>query len=159
MARPCAIARLAAPAIGQDLHPATAAMALGTVSLLSLAGRLTTGWLCDHIGRAPTLTVTYSSAALGIGCLALLGLTHWPGWLAFYVVLYGMAQGSSGIVGSARVADVFAGAAFGAIYGWMTLAVGPGEASGAWLGRKIFDATGREFGAFAVAVTALVIGV
>ena len=70
-----------------------------------------------------------------------------------------MAQGSSGIVGSARVADVFAGAAFGAIYGWMTLAVGPGEALGAWLGGEIFDATGSYFGAFAVAVTALVIGV
>ncbi len=150
---------MVAYAIGQGIHPATAATALGTVSLVSLAGRLTTGWLCDHIGRAPTLTVTYSSAALGIGCLALLGLTHWPGWLAFYVVLYGMAQGSSGIVGSARVADVFAGAAFGAIYGWMTLAVGPGEAIGAWLGGKIFDATGSYVGAFAVAVTALVIGV
>jgi MFS family permease len=150
---------MVAYAIGQGIHPATAATALGTVSLVSLVGRLTTGWLCDHLGRAPTLTVTYSSAALGIGGLALLAFTSWPGWLVFYVVLYGMAQGSSGIVGSARVADVFAGAAFGAIYGWMTLAVGPGEALGAWLGGKIFDATGSYLGAFAVAVTALVIGV
>src|SRR5207245_10200547 len=92
-------------------------------------------------------------------CVARVAVTRWPGWLAFYVVLYGMAQGSSGIVGSARVADVFAGAAFGAIYGWMTLAVGPGEALGAWLGGKIFDATGSYLGAFAVAATALVIGV
>jgi len=150
---------MVAYAIGQGIHPATAATALGTVSLVSLAGRLTTGWLCDRIGRAPTLTVTYTSAALGIGCLALLALTRWPGWLVFYVVLYGMAQGSSGIVASARFADVFAGAAFGAIYGWMTLAVGPGESLGAWLGGKIFDATGSYLGAFAVTVTALVIGV
>ena len=41
----------------------------------------------------------------------------------------------------------------------MTLAVGPGEALGAWLGGKIFDATGSYLGAFAVTVTALVIGV
>jgi len=77
----------------------------------------------------------------------------------FYVAFYGMAQGSSGIVASARVADVFSGAAFGAIYGWMTLAVGPGEAIGAWIGGKIFDVSGSYLGAFAFAVTALGIAV
>ncbi len=150
---------MVAYAIGQGIHPATAATALGTVSLVSLPGRLTTGWLCDRLGRAPTLTVTYASAAIGIGCLTLLAATHWPGWLVFYVAFYGMAQGSSGIVASARVADVFSGAAFGAIYGWMTLAVGPGEAIGAWIGGKIFDVSGSYLGAFAFAVTALGIAV
>ena len=77
----------------------------------------------------------------------------------FYVAFYGMAQGSSGIVASACAADVFAGAAFGAIYGWLTLAVGPGEALGAWLGGKIFDVTGSYVGAFAFAIGALVVGV
>ena len=150
---------MVAYAIGQGIAPPTAATALGTVSLVSLAGRLTTGWLCDHIGRAQTLTVTYASAAIGIGCLSLLAVTHWPGWLVFYIAFYGMAQGSSGIVASARVADVFAGSAFGAIFGWLTLALGPGEAMGAWLGGKIFDATGSYLGAFAVAAAALVVGV
>ncbi|OLC06820.1 MAG: hypothetical protein AUH42_04785 [Gemmatimonadetes bacterium 13_1_40CM_70_11] len=150
---------MVAYAIGQGIAPATAATALGTVSLVSLAGRLTTGWLSDHIGRPQTLTITYTSAAIGIACLTLLSVTGAPVWLALYVVFYGMAQGSSGIVASARAADVFTGPSFGTIYGWLALAVGPGEALGAWIGGEVFDATGSYLGAFAFAVIALVVGV
>lgn len=150
---------MVAYAVGQGIPPATAATALGTVSLVSLAGRLTTGWLCDRIGRAPTLTLTYASAAVGIGSLTLLAATGSPLWLALYVVFYGMAQGSSGIVASARAADVFAGASFGAIFGWLALAAGPGEALGPWIGGEIFDVTGSYLGAFAFAVASLAAGV
>jgi len=150
---------LVAYAIDHGIAPAAAATALGAVSLVSLPGRLATGWLCDRIGRALTLTLAYASAALGIGCLVLLSATGAPTWLALYVVFYGMAQGSSGIVASARAADVFAGASFGAIFGWMSLALGPGEALGAWLGGRIYDATGSYLGAFGFAVAALVAGV
>lgn len=146
-------------AIGQGIAAATAATALGAVSLVSLAGRLTTGVLCDRIGRAPTLTLTYTSAAVGIGCLVLLWATGAPWWLALYVAFYGMAQGSSGIVASARAADLFAGASFGAVWGWLSLAVGPGEALGAWLGGKIFDVSGSYLPAFGFVVLALAAGV
>ncbi|MGH7313874.1 MAG: MFS transporter, partial [Candidatus Rokuibacteriota bacterium] len=146
-------------AIGQGVSPAMAAAALGSVSLVSLVGRLTTGWLSDRLGRALTLTLMYASAGLGIGCLVLLAATGSLGWLALYVLFYGMAQGSSGIVASARAADVFAGASFGAIYGWLTLALGPGEALGAWIGGMIFDVTGSYLGAFGLAGAALAAGV
>lgn len=146
-------------AIGQGIAPATAAAALGAVSLVSLSGRMATGWLCDRIGRAPTLTLAYASAATAIGCLSMVAVTGSAVWLALYVAFYGLAQGSSGIVVSARAADVFAGASFGAIYGWLTLAVGPGEALGAWIGGQIFDATGGYLPAFGVAVAALAAGV
>ncbi len=149
---------MVAYAIGQGIAPATAATALGAVSLVSLAGRLTSGWLSDRLGRAPTLTVTYASAAIGIACLTALALTGSPVWLAGYVIFYGMAQGSSGIVASARAADVFAGASFGAIYGWLSVAVGPGEAVGAWLGGRIFDVSGSYVPAFGFAVAALAAG-
>src|SRR4030095_15050457 len=66
---------MVAYAIGQGVTPATAAAALEAVSLVSLAGRLTAGVLCDRIGRAPALALTYTLAALGVGCLAVLGLT------------------------------------------------------------------------------------
>ena len=100
----------------------------------------------------------YASAAIGIGCLAVMAATGAPVWLTLYVAFYGMAQGSSGIVASARSADVFAGTSFGAIYGWLSLAIGPGEALGAWLGGRIFDTTGTYLPAFALVVIALVIG-
>src|SRR2546429_3323849 len=38
--------------------------------------------------------------------------------------------------------SVFAGASFGSIYGWLALAVGPGEALGAWLGGAMYDVWG-----------------
>jgi len=150
---------MVAYAIGQGIAPATSAAALGAVSLVSLAGRLTTGVLCDRLGRAQALTLAYASAALGVGCLVALALTGASGWLVLYVVLYGMAQGSSGIVASARAADLFAGASFGAIWGWLTLAVGPGEALGAWLGGKVFDVWGSYFPAFGFVWLTLAAGV
>jgi predicted MFS family arabinose efflux permease len=150
---------LVAFAVGQGVAPTAAAAALGAVSLVSLPGRLATGWLSDRIGRAETLTLAYASAALAIGALVGLNATGAPPWLALYVALYGLAQGSSGIVVSARAADVFAGAAFGAIYGWMSLVLGPGEALGAWAGGTIYDRTGSYLPAFGVAVAALAAGV
>jgi len=150
---------MVAYAIGHGIGPERAAAALGSVSLVSLAGRLATGWLSDRIGRALTLTLAYGSAALGIGCVTLLALTGQSLWLAIYVVLYGLSQGSTGIIGSARAADVFAGPSFGAIYGWLVLSVGPSQAFGAWIGGRIFDVTGSYLPAFAFAVIALAAGV
>ena len=150
---------MVAYAIGRGVAPATAAAALGAVSLVSLAGRLNTGFLCDRIGRAPALTITYTSAALGVGCLVVLGVTGASWWLIAYVAFYGMAQGSSGIVASARAVDVFSGASFGAIWGWITLAVGPGEALGVWLGGRSFDVWGSYLPAFGFVWLALAAGV
>jgi len=150
---------MVAYAIGHGIGPETAATALGSVSLVSLAGRLGTGWLADRVGRALTLTLAYGSAALGIACVTALALTGHTYWLGVYVVLYGLAQGSTGIIGSARAADVFAGASFGAIYGWLVLSVGPSQAFGAWVGGRFFDVTGSYLPAFAFAVLALAVGV
>jgi MFS family permease len=159
MAFPLMNVHMLAFAVGAGISPAAAATALGTVSLVSLAGRLLTGWLADRLGRAPTLTLAYTSAAVGIGNLGLLAWTGWPGWLAGYVVFYGLAQGSSGIVTAARAADIFAGVSFGTIYGWIVLATGPGEAIGAWAGGAIFDLTGSYLWAFGLVVVALLAGI
>lgn len=146
-------------AIGQGVPPAQAATALGAVSLVSLVGRTSTGVLCDRIGRALTLTIMYTSCAIGIACLSLIAVTGSFGWLVLYVAFYGLSQGSTGIVIAARSADVFAGPAFGSIYGWMGLTTGAGEALGAWAGGKTFDVTGSYLPAFGFAVAALAAGV
>jgi len=132
-------------AVGAGIPPVQAAAALGSVSLVSLGGRLLTGWLADRLGRAETLTLTYTSAVLGVSSLAFLAWSGWPGWLFFYVVFYGLAQGSGGIVSSARAVDIFAGPSFGTIYGWIVLATGAGEAIDAWAGGAIYDLTGSWF--------------
>jgi MFS family permease len=142
-------------AVGQGVTPAAAASALGAVSLVSLAGRVATGVMADRLGRPQALSVMFSSATLGVGCLGLLAITESAGWLWAFVVLFGLAQGSSGIVVSARAADVFAGPRFGLIYGWLALAIGPGEALGVWAAGAIHDATQTYLPAFGVVVLAL----
>src|SRR5437773_5835195 len=69
---PVMYVHMVAYAIDQGLAPARAATALGAVCRVSLAARLTTGVLRQRRGRAETLTITYASAAAGIGCLVLL---------------------------------------------------------------------------------------
>ncbi len=150
---------MVAYAVERGITPDRAAAALGAVSLVSLVGRYGTGWLSDRIGRAVTLTLAYGSAALGVVCLSMLAVTGRGFWLVLYVVLYGLAQGSTGIVSSARAADVFAGASFGTIFGWITLAIGPSQALGAWIGGRIFDVTASYLPAFGFAIAALVAGV
>ena len=146
-------------AVGAGVSPMTAAGALGSVSLVSLAGRLVTGWLADRIGRARALSLTYGSAATGVALLSLLTLTGWPVWLLAYVLFYGMAQGSGGIVSSARAADIFAGRSFATIYGWIVLGTGPGEALGVWAGGAIYDLAGSYLWAFLLVVVGLGLGV
>jgi MFS family permease len=150
---------LIAFAVGAGVPPVRAAAALGSVSLVSLAGRLATGWLADRLGRAQALTLTYGSAIAGVASLFLMAKTGRQEWLFAYVAFYGFAQGSGGIVSSARAADLFAGSAFGSIYGWIVLASGPGEALGVWSGGAIYDLTGAYLGAFAVSAAAFALGI
>ena len=79
---------MVAYAIGQGIAPARAAAALGAVSLVSLVGRFSTGWLSDRIGRAATLTIAYSSAAVGIACVTMLTFHGAQSWLVLSVVFW-----------------------------------------------------------------------
>ncbi len=130
-------------AVGAGVHPLRAASALGGVSLVSLVGRTTIGWLADRLGREAALTIGFGSALVGLGGLGLLGVTGWPGWLVGFVLFYGLAQGSGGIVSTAKATDLFAGPSVGVIAGWIAVASGPGEAFGAWGGGLVYDLTGR----------------
>ena len=115
---------------------------------------MTDAWPAErHARRA--LAIAAVTLAIQNGIL----MAFAPWWLALYVLFYGMAQGSTGIVHSARAADVFAGASFGSIYGWLALAVGPGEALGAWLGGTMYDVWGSYLPAFGVVVLSLAAGV
>jgi len=146
-------------AVGTGVPTFQAAAALGAVSLVSVAGRMTVGWLADRIGREITLTLSYGSALAGLGFLSLLHATGSPGWLTLFVLAYGLAQGSGGIISSAKAADLFSGPRFGTVFGWIALASGPGEAVGAWGGGVIFDLTGNYLPALGLSALSLVVGV
>jgi predicted MFS family arabinose efflux permease len=148
-----------AAAIGAGVTPLRAAGAVGSVAVVSLAGRLAVGWLTDRMGPAPALTLAFGSGVLGIACLALLVATGRPAWLLGFVLFYGLAQGSGGIVATATATRAFHGPAVGVITGWIAVATGPGEGLGAWLGGALYDWTGGYRQALGVAAAALVAGV
>ncbi len=146
-------------AIEAGIQPLRAAAALGAVAVVSVAGRLAIGWLLDRAGPAVACTAGFTSALLGIGCVALLGLTRAPGWLGGYVLCYGLAQGSGGIVATATATRAFHGPAIGLLTGWIAVASGPGEGFGAWAGGAVYDWTGGYQPALGLAALALVAGV
>ena len=148
-----------AAAIGAGIPPIRAATALGSVALVSLAGRLAVGWLVDRLGPAPALTLSFGSGLVGIASLAALTVTREPWWLAAFVLFYGLAQGSGGIVATAAATAAFHGSAVGAITGWVAAAGGPGEALGAWGGGALYDWTGGYLPALALAGAAVTAGV
>jgi len=145
-------------AIDAGIAPLHAAGAIAGVGVVSLGGRLAVGWLTDRLGPAPALTLAFASAAAGLGCLALLAGSGQPAWLGAFVVCYGLAQGSGGIVSTAAATTAFPGHALGAITGWIVLASGPGEAVGAWAGGALYDATGGYAAALGLAASALILG-
>jgi predicted MFS family arabinose efflux permease len=148
-----------AAAVGAGITPLAAATALGSVGVVSLAGRLAVGWLTDRVGPARTLTLSFGSGILGVGCLGALAATGVPAWLGAFVVFYGLAQGSGGIVATAAATATFHGAAVGAITGWIAIASGPGEALGAWGGGVLYDWLGGYRAALLLAGGAMAAGV
>ena len=146
-------------AIDAGIAPLAAAAALGSVGVVSLAGRLGVGWLTDRVGPTRALTVAFASGLAGLGCLGALAATGRPGWLAAFVGFYGLAQGSGGIVGTAAATAAFPGQAVGRLTGLTAMASGPGEAAGSWAGGALYDATGGYRAALALSAAALVAGV
>lgn len=93
-------------------------------------------------GRELVFTLVQAVSALGILCLVAARNTTVPRLLYIYAVCYGLGQGSRALVLSAISVDVFLGKSFGAIYGFFTLSIGVGGATGAWLGGFLYDLSG-----------------
>jgi MFS family permease len=159
MAFPLMNVHMVAFAVEAGAPPGQAAAALGTASLVSLGGRMLTGWLADRIGRAATLTLTCSRAVLGLGCLSTLAVHGSPRVALRLRAPLRPGPGLRRHRGRGAHRDIFAGPGFGVIYGWMSPAVGPGEAIGPWAGGVIYDATGSYLAGFAFVAAALVLAV
>jgi MFS family permease len=141
--------------VGLGRSALAAASTLGAVSLVSMAGRVLVGMAADRLGRELALTLAFASAAGGIAMLPALAATGAPAFLFLFIALYGLSQGSGGIVTIAKAADLFQGPRLATIAGWITIASGVGEAAGAWFGGYVYDRTGGYGAAFAVALAGL----
>ena len=96
---------LARPLIMDRLHfDATTITSAGAVgALIAIPLPLLIGWLSDRLGRKPLIMITYLGTAIGLLILAP-ALDQWQFWIA---CILQNTLGTSLVVGSALVADIF----------------------------------------------------
>ncbi len=132
--------------------PASAAWALGLVSLAGIPGQIALGHLSDRIGREWVWTVGSLGFALCYLALLLLRHTPTPPLLYLMVVSQGMlGYGLTSVVG-AIPAEIFQGPHYGTIFGTLMLASIAGGATGPWVTGALHDVTGSYTLAFWIAV-------
>jgi MFS family permease len=138
---------------------ATAAWALGLVSLVGIPGQVVLGHVSDRIGREWVWTV--GAMGFGLCYLALLLLQLYPSSVLLYVMV--LAQGALGYsltsVFAAIVAEIFEGKHYGTIFGTLMLSAITGGALGPWATGALFDIYGNYTVAFAIGVAASVLSV
>lgn len=148
-----------AHAVDIGYTPLFAASIFGMMGVFSIFGRILFGYMTDRTGREIVFTLVQVVSAVGILCLVAARNTTWPQLLYLYAVCYGMGQGSRALVLSAISADVFLGKNFGAIYGFFTLSIGVGGATGAWLGGFLHDFSGSYTIPFMIAFANFIVSV
>ena len=137
---------------GTGFPALAAATIVGVVGIASIPAKITWGIASDRIGRE----LTYSGGALLV-LLAVAALWLVPAvdvdWLPYlYAVLIGGGYAVSATLPPLITADLFHGAAYGAIFGGISLASNLGTGIGTWLAGVIFDQTGSYALAFAIAM-------
>jgi sugar phosphate permease len=129
-----------------------AASVVGLIGLLSVGGKILWGWSADNIGREMTYTLGCAAMVIAVGLLALMKVLPVSAMLYLYALLFALGYAVSAPLWPLVTSDLFAGRNFGAIYGFVTLFSGFGNALGAWLGGYVYDLTGSYGIAFGVAV-------
>jgi MFS family permease len=126
--------------VDKGFSAARGAFFFGLAGIVGSVGKILFGHLSDRIGRDRAFTIGMGCAFLGV--LSLMGLRTDHGWLLYgYAVFFGLGYGSIAPIFPSRAADLFQGAHFGRIYGFIAIPGGLGGATGTWLSGKIFDLT------------------
>jgi MFS family permease len=144
--------------IEQGMAPLDAASAVGVTGLLMPIGMIGFNWLADRGGRRFSATASYGCTMLGVGALLAFSGPQDFWLLTAFVVLFGISMGSRGPMISTLATMRFRGPHLGRIYGSITLAMGLGGASGAWLGGLAHDLTGGYTAVMAVSLGGLLLG-
>ena len=148
------IGHLAAFAQGAGFSARDAAISVGVLSVGNGCGRIASGWMSDHFGRARTLALVMAATALllllapGIDTLSLL----FPS-----VFLIGYCYGSQLAVFPSTTADFFGVRNLGNNYGLLLTAWGTAGIIGPMAGGWVFDATRSYAAAFRIAALLAVV--
>ena len=132
--------------------PATAAWALGAISLAAVPGQIALGHLSDRIGREWVWTI--GNTGFVLCCVILIALGDTPQTRLLYPMV--LAQGLLGYgltsVMGAIPAEIFEGRNFGSIFGTAMVAAILGGAIGPWLTGVLCDHFGSYLPAFSLSI-------
>ncbi len=131
-----------------------AASIFGILGLCSSGGKIFIGFLADRWPREIANSIGMATASLGI--IALLGVPFQPTIFPYlFAAGFGIGYGAAAPLFPSIAADLFQGPTFGRIFGLLSLFLGLGGASGAWVAGRIFDLTNSYHYAFILSIAAL----
>lgn len=137
--------------------PLKAATAFGLSGMLSVGGVIFTGWLSHRYGPRPIALLSFACTFVGI--LSLLSLNYYRmEWLlAWYVGIFGIAQGARGPIVATLSNTLFAGSSAAAIYGVIYACSNIGAGIGAWGAGYLHSVTVSYRPALLVAAAGIVV--
>ena len=143
--------------VGFDSTVASLAFSInGFLTVFGIAG---TGWLARYFGMKRVATISYAMSITAVILLACLTVVPVMALLALAILPLGLSQGARGPIVSVQVSQAFSGQGLGAIYGAITMGVGLGGMSGAWLSGVFYDVTGGYVLSYSVSVVCALAGV
>jgi len=143
--------------VGFDSTVASLAFSInGFLTVFGIAG---TGWLARYFGMKRVATISYAMSITAVILLACLTVVPVMALLALAILPLGLSQGARGPIVSVQASQAFSGQGLGAIYGAITMGVGLGGMSGAWLSGVFYDVTGGYILSYSVSVVCALAGV
>ena len=143
--------------VGFDSTVASLAFSInGFLTVFGIAG---TGWLARYFGMKRVATISYAMSITAVILLACLTILPVMALLALAILPLGLSQGARGPIVSVQASQAFSGQGLGAIYGAITMGVGLGGMSGAWLSGVFYDVTGGYVLSYSVSVVCALAGV
>ena len=143
--------------VGFDSTVASLAFSInGFLTVFGIAG---TGWLARYFGMKRVATISYAMSITAVILLACLTVVPVMALLALAILPLGLSQGARGPIVSVQASQAFSGQGLGAIYGAITMGVGLGGMSGAWLSGVFYDVTGGYVLSYSVSVVCALAGV
>ena len=143
--------------VGFDSTVASLAFSInGFLTVFGIAG---TGWLARYFGMKRVATISYAMSITAVILLACLTVLPVMALLALAILPLGLSQGARGPIVSVQASQAFSGQGLGAIYGAITMGVGLGGMSGAWLSGVFYDVTGGYVLSYSISVVCALVGV
>ena len=131
-----------------------AATVFGLLGICGSGGKIFIGFLADHLTRETANSIGMATASLGIA--ALLAVPWQPAIFPYlFAAGFGIGYGAAAPLFPSIAADLFQGPTFGRIFGLLSLFLGLGGASGAWVAGHLFDLTNSYHYAFILTIVAL----